>query len=52
VVIHQREDAVVIVALEEFIWLTHLVKKPQSLGKFFAESPLVGSAIDLEKTPH
>jgi hypothetical protein len=36
---------------EEFERLTGRAKKPQSLAKFFAESPLAKVTIDLERTP-
>jgi antitoxin Phd len=51
VVTRQGKEAVVIVAMEEFTRLTNRAAKPQSLAKFFADSPLVGSGIELERTP-
>jgi prevent-host-death family protein len=50
VVLSQGKGAVAVVAIEEFIRLTQRADKPQSLAKFFADSPLVGSGIDLERT--
>jgi prevent-host-death family protein len=52
VVTRQDKEAVVIVAIEEFERLTHRVAQPKSLSKFFADSPLAGSSIDLERKPY
>jgi antitoxin Phd len=49
VVTRQDKEAVVIVAIEEFERLTHRAAQPKSLSKFFADSPLAGSGIDLER---
>jgi antitoxin Phd len=40
VVTRQGKEAVVILAIEEFERLTKRARQPQSLSKFFAESPL------------
>jgi len=44
------KDAVVVVSVETFARLKHK-KKKGSLAQFFAESPLVGSGIVLERIP-
>ena len=49
IVTRQDKEAVVIVAIEEFERLTHRAAQPKSLSKFFAESPLAGSGIDLQR---
>jgi prevent-host-death family protein len=46
----QGKDAVVVVPTKEFERLQRK-KKKGSLLQFFAESPLVGSGIDLERIP-
>ena len=51
VVTRQGKEAVVIVALEDFERLSRRAAQPKSLAKFFADSPLAGSGIDLERTP-
>ena len=51
VVTRQDKEAVVIVAIEEFERLTHRAAQSKSLAKFFADSPLAGSGIDLERKP-
>jgi prevent-host-death family protein len=52
VVTRQGKEAVVIVALEEFERLTQrAAQQPKSLSRFFADSPLAGSGIDLERKP-
>jgi prevent-host-death family protein len=51
VVTRQDKEAVVIVAIEEFERLTHRAAQSKSLSKFFADSPLAGSGIDLERKP-
>jgi antitoxin Phd len=43
------KDAVVIMPAEEFVRLTARARQPKSLVEFFAQSPLVGSGIDLER---
>ena len=42
-------EAVVILPAEEFDRLTGRSKQPESLLEFFANSPLAGSGIDLER---
>ena len=49
VVTRQDKEAVVILALEEFERLTKRDRQPRSLSKFFAQSPLAGVGIDLER---
>jgi antitoxin Phd len=51
VVTRQDKEAVVIVAIEEFERLTHRAAQSKSLAKFFADSPLAGFGIDLERKP-
>jgi antitoxin Phd len=51
VVTRQGKEAIVIVAIEEFERLSRRAAQPKSLSKFFADSPLVGSDIDLERKP-
>lgn len=46
----QDKEAVVILPAEEFERLRSKARQPQSLVQFFAESPLVNSGIDLERT--
>src|ERR1043166_7087279 len=43
------KEAVVIVPAEEFERLVERSRQPKSLVEFFAQSPLVGSGIDLER---
>ena len=45
------QEAVVILAMEEFERLTKRAGQPKSLSRFFAESPLAKVAIDLERKP-
>ena len=49
-VTRQGKDAVVVLPAEEFERLKRRGRKT-SLVQFFAESPLVGSGIDLERKP-
>jgi antitoxin Phd len=51
VVTRHDKEAVVIVTIEEFERLTHRAAQPKSLSKFFADSPLAGYGIDLERKP-
>ncbi|MFL6305473.1 MAG: type II toxin-antitoxin system Phd/YefM family antitoxin [Candidatus Sulfotelmatobacter sp.] len=51
VVTRQDKKAVVIVAIEEFERLTRRAAQRKSLSKFFADSPLAGSGINLERKP-
>ena len=48
-VTRQGKDAVVIVPAEEFERLTGRTRKPRSLVAFFAESPLAGADLKLER---
>ncbi|MGO9126194.1 MAG: type II toxin-antitoxin system Phd/YefM family antitoxin [Terriglobales bacterium] len=50
-VTRQGKEAVVILPAEEFERLTERTRQPKSLVKFFAESPLHGSGIDLKRKP-
>jgi len=45
------KEVVVIVSVEEFERFTARNRQPKSLVEFFAQSPLVGSGIDLERKP-
>jgi antitoxin Phd len=45
------KEAVVIVPAEEFERLKARSRQPKSLVEFFAQSPLVGSGINLERKP-
>lgn len=47
----QGREAVVMLPAEEFERLTGRAKQPQSLVRFFAESPLAKVPIDIERTP-
>jgi antitoxin Phd len=49
-VTRQGKEAVVVIGAEEFEKLKRRNRKT-SLVQFFAESPLVGSGIDLERMP-
>lgn len=49
VVTRQGKEAVVIVSMEEFERLTRRRGEAKSLSKFFADSPLAGAGIDLER---
>jgi len=48
-VTRQGKEAVVILPAEEFERLMERTRQPKSLVKFFAESPLVGSGINLDR---
>ena len=50
-VTRQGKDAVVILPAEEFERLTARARQPESLVKFFAESPLGGAGLDLKRKP-
>jgi prevent-host-death family protein len=50
-VTRQGKEAVVIIPVEEFARLTARKKQPQSLSRFFAESPLATADLDLERIP-
>jgi prevent-host-death family protein len=45
------KEAVVVVRAEQFERLVSRGKQPDSLVKFFAESPLAGSGINLDRKP-
>ena len=45
----QDKEAVVMLPAEDFEALTARAKQPKSFMQFLAESPLVGSGIDLER---
>ena len=45
------KDAVVIVPAEEFHRLTARTRQPKSLVAFFAQSPLAGIDLKLERKP-
>jgi prevent-host-death family protein len=45
----QGKESVVVLRAEDFDRLINKSRQPKSLVKFFAESPQVGSGIDLER---
>ena len=47
VVIRQGKEQVVVVRAEQFVELTKRVRRPKSLVRFFAESPLTRVNLDL-----
>lgn len=47
----RNNESVVVLAAEEYERLIKTVKERKPLVEFFAESPLVGSGIDLERAP-
>ena len=47
----QGKEAVVILPAEEFERLTKRARQPQSLVRFFSESPLAKAKIDWERAP-
>ena len=47
----RNKEAVVVLSAEEFECLTSAGRGRKNLVEFFAESPLVGSGIDLERAP-
>jgi antitoxin Phd len=51
VITKQGKEEVVILPIEQYKKLTERAKQPQSLVQFFAESPLVGAGLDLERKP-
>ena len=51
VVTRQGKEGVVILPLEEFDQLMNRAREPKSLVRFFAESPLVGLQLNLERSP-
>ena len=50
-VTRQGKEAVVIVPAEEFERLTARTHQPSSLVKFFAESPMAGAGLNLDRKP-
>jgi prevent-host-death family protein len=46
-----RKETVVVVSAEEFARLTAPARQPKSLADFFAQSPLVGSGLDIDRKP-
>jgi prevent-host-death family protein len=50
-VTRQDREAVVIVPAEQFEQLIARASQAPSLSRFFAESPLAGAQIDLERPP-
>lgn len=50
-VTRQDKEAVVVLPAEEFERLSARSQQPKSLVQFFAQSPLAGVAIDLERKP-
>jgi len=48
-VTRQGKDAVVILPVEDFHRLVDRAREPKSLVRFFAESPLVGLDLNLER---
>jgi antitoxin Phd len=51
IVTRQDRETVVVLRLQDFERLTRRAKQPSSLVKFFADSPLVGVSLDLERKP-
>lgn len=49
VITKQGKEEVVILPIEQYKKLTERSKQPQSLVQFFAESPLTGAGLDLER---
>jgi antitoxin Phd len=49
-VTRQGKEGVVILPLEEFQELVDRARKPKSLVRFFAESPLVGLRLSLDRS--
>jgi antitoxin Phd len=49
-VTRQGKEGVVILSVGEFDQLVDRVKKPKSLVRFFAESPLAGLDLNLERS--
>jgi antitoxin Phd len=50
-VTRQGKEAVVIVPAEEFERLSARTQQPRSLVRFFAESPLAGVGLNLDRKP-
>jgi antitoxin Phd len=51
VITRQGKEEVVILPFEQYQRLTARAKQPRSLVQFFAESPLAGIGLELERTP-
>jgi antitoxin Phd len=49
-VTRQGKEGVVILPLEDFDQLVDRARKPKSLVRFFAESPLAGLRLDLDRS--
>jgi prevent-host-death family protein len=49
-VTRQGKDAVVVLTAKEFERLAGRARQPRDLVRFFAESPLAGIELDLERT--
>ncbi len=45
------KESVVVLRAEQFEQLSSRARQPRSLARFFAESPLVRSGIDLKRKP-
>src|SRR6266480_3027767 len=50
VVTRQGKEQVVVLPAEQFERLTKRARQPQSLARFFAESPLAGLKLDLRRS--
>ncbi len=50
-VTRQGKEAVVILPAEQFERLTGRARQPRSLAEFFAQSPLAGAGLDLDRRP-
>src|SRR5216684_3685809 len=50
-VTRQGKDTVVILPAEDFERLTARARQPESLVKFFADSPLAGAGLHLKRKP-
>lgn len=51
VITKQGKEEVVVLPVEQYKKLTEPSRQPKSLVQFFAESPLVGAELDLEREP-
>jgi len=49
VVTRQGKEQVVVLPVEQFAQLTKRIRRPKSLVKFFAESPLAQVKVDLSR---
>jgi prevent-host-death family protein len=50
-VTRQGKEAVVVLPAEQFERLSARARQPHSLVEFFAQSPLAGAGLDLERRP-